>query len=88
MLQPMQHLTIFSDKSLRLALEMTGFELVMLDRAHKTVSFAYLVNQIRELNPVLSTTLQKVGRLVPQSTMNKYRHINIGELLVIANKRR
>ena len=88
MLQPMQHLTIFSDKSLRLVLEMTGFELVMLDRAHKTVSFAYLVNQIRELNPVLSTTLQKVGRLVPQSTMNKYRHINIGELLVIANKRR
>lgn len=87
MLQPMQHLTIFSEKALLLALQATGFEVVLSEKAHKTLSFAYLVNQIQELNPVLSTTLKTVGRLVPRGTMNRYRHVNIGELLVIANKR-
>lgn len=88
MLQPMQHLTIFSQKALHRALEETGFEVVLSESAHKTVSFSYLLNQIRELNPVLSTMLQSIGRLIPQTTMDKYRQVNIGELLVIANKRR
>jgi 2-polyprenyl-3-methyl-5-hydroxy-6-metoxy-1,4-benzoquinol methylase len=88
MLQPMQHLTIFSQKALHRALEETGFEIILSESTHKIVSFTYLLNQIRELNPVLSNTLQSVGRLIPQTTMDKYRHVNIGELLVIAKKRR
>ena len=86
MLQPMQHLTIFSAKALRLALEGTGFKVVLSENTPKTLSFAYLLNQIRELNPVLSTILITLGRLMPQSTMGKYRRVNIGELLFVAKK--
>lgn len=88
MLQPMQHLTIFSERALHLALAMTGFDVVLSESAYKTLSMAYLVDQIRELNPVLSAALNTFGRLIPKGTMAKYRHVNIGELLVIATKRR
>jgi 2-polyprenyl-3-methyl-5-hydroxy-6-metoxy-1,4-benzoquinol methylase len=87
MVQPMQHLTIFTGKAIHLALQTTGFEVLLSEKAYKTLSLAYLLDQIRELNPLLSTTLQACGRLLPRGTMTKYRHINIGELLVVARKR-
>jgi SAM-dependent methyltransferase len=87
MLQPMQHLTLFSAKSLRCALEAAGFEVALSEAAHKTVSFAYLIDQIRDLNPAVSAGLRTIGKVMPRSTMSRYHHINIGELLVIARKR-
>jgi 2-polyprenyl-3-methyl-5-hydroxy-6-metoxy-1,4-benzoquinol methylase len=84
MLQPMQHLTLFSRHSLRVALERAGFVDVHIETAHKVISWEYLVGQIRTLNPWLHAVLRHAARIVPTGTLRRYRAINIGEMLAIA----
>jgi len=84
MLQPMQHLTIFSRQAMRLALEEAGFGDVSFERATKTVSYHYLTEQLRTLTPALHKGMRAVGQCLPTSTLRKYRHINIGEFMVLA----
>jgi 2-polyprenyl-3-methyl-5-hydroxy-6-metoxy-1,4-benzoquinol methylase len=86
MLQPMQHLHLFSDRALKYMLEASGFTGVTVATAYKTLSLEYLFDQISLLNPVLSRTLRAAGRLLPGSVLKKHRRINIGELLVIAQR--
>jgi len=86
MLQPMQHLTIFSRRSLALALEAAGFQVDLVDTAHKTLSYDYLINQLPSLNPVLFTVMRGATRVVPSGIMRKYRQVNIGEVLAVATK--
>jgi 2-polyprenyl-3-methyl-5-hydroxy-6-metoxy-1,4-benzoquinol methylase len=84
MLQPMQHLTIFSRQAMRLALEDAGFSEISFEVATKTVSYEYLTEQVRPLTPTLHKGLRLVGRCLPARTKGKYRHINIGEFMVLA----
>jgi 2-polyprenyl-3-methyl-5-hydroxy-6-metoxy-1,4-benzoquinol methylase len=84
MLQPMQHLTLFSHRSLRLALERAGFSSIALDTAYKVISYEYLVNQLRTLNPWLFSVLRATTRLAPSGPMTRYRRVNIGEVMAIA----
>ena len=86
MLQPMQHLHLFSARALTQTLEAAGFTDVVVGTAYKTLSFEYLFDQISTLNPLLSTTLGAFGRLVPSSVLKKYRRINIGEILATARR--
>jgi 2-polyprenyl-3-methyl-5-hydroxy-6-metoxy-1,4-benzoquinol methylase len=86
MLQPMQHLHLFSARALRHTLEAAGFRDVTVATAYKTLSLEYLFDQISSLNPVLSRTLGALGRLMPASVLKKYRRINIGELLATARR--
>jgi len=84
MLQPMQHLTIFSQKSMELALEEAGFSEISFEPATKTISYEYLTEQLRVLTPALHRGMQMAGRLLPARTRRKYRHVNIGEFMVVA----
>jgi 2-polyprenyl-3-methyl-5-hydroxy-6-metoxy-1,4-benzoquinol methylase len=86
MLQPMQHLHLFSARALKQTLEAAGFTDVAVGTAYKTLSFEYLFDQISTLNPLLSSTLGAFGRLVPSSVLKKYRRINIGEILATARR--
>jgi 2-polyprenyl-3-methyl-5-hydroxy-6-metoxy-1,4-benzoquinol methylase len=86
MLQPMQHLSLFSREALRIALTNAGFRPLVLGPAHKVLSFEYLIGQLSTLNPLIHTTLGAATRLVPSRTMQAWRAINIGEVLAIAAK--
>ncbi len=86
MLQPMQHLSLFSRKALAGALRAEGFEVVSVTTCYKTLSVDYLVNQIRSLNPLLSRILGAVTRPVPASVLRKYRRVNIGEILAVGRR--
>ena len=83
MLQPMQHLSLFSNRSLERALRSAGFGEITVRTAYKTLSIDYLINQIKPLNPVLSGTLDTLMRVVPAPVLRKYRRINIGEILAV-----
>jgi SAM-dependent methyltransferase len=86
MLQPMQHLSLFSRRSLERALQAEGFRDVTIRTAYKTLSVDYLIDQIKPLNPVLSATLDTLTRVVPGTMLRKYRRINIGEILAVARR--
>jgi len=84
MLQPMQHLTIFSREAMRRALEEAGFSKISFETATKTVSYEYLTDQLRPLTPALHKGLSAVGRCLPAGIRRKYHQVNIGEFMVAA----
>jgi 2-polyprenyl-3-methyl-5-hydroxy-6-metoxy-1,4-benzoquinol methylase len=84
MLQPMQHLHLFSGRALTQCLKAAGFTRVSINTAYKTLSLEYVVDQISSLNPVLSSGLAGAMRLMPARQRTKNRRINIGELLAVA----
>jgi SAM-dependent methyltransferase len=84
MLQPMQHLTIFSRGAMRLALEEAGFGDISFERATKTISYDYLAEQLRAVTPGLHHGMRLLGRCLPLSSRQKYRQVNIGEFIALA----
>jgi 2-polyprenyl-3-methyl-5-hydroxy-6-metoxy-1,4-benzoquinol methylase len=86
MLQPMQHLFLFSRRALAAVLRAEGFDEVRVDTAYKTINVEYLINQIKPLNPVLGVTLDKLAQAVPGSILRRNRRINIGEILAVARR--
>jgi 2-polyprenyl-3-methyl-5-hydroxy-6-metoxy-1,4-benzoquinol methylase len=86
MLQPMQHLFLFSRRALASALRAEGFDEVRVDTAYKTINVEYLINQIKPLNPVLSVTLGTLTQAVPGTILRRNRRINIGEILAVAHR--
>jgi 2-polyprenyl-3-methyl-5-hydroxy-6-metoxy-1,4-benzoquinol methylase len=86
MLQPMQHLFLFSRQAMERALAEAGFEDIHVDTAFKTLSVEYLINQIKPLNPLLSQGLDTVTRVMPASVLRKFRQVNIGEMLAVARR--
>jgi 2-polyprenyl-3-methyl-5-hydroxy-6-metoxy-1,4-benzoquinol methylase len=86
MLQAMQHLTIFSKRALRLAMEEVGFQEISLSPAYKVIRIDYLIEQLRTLNPLFYVVLNAARRLVPQSVSARDRELNIGETLAVAKK--
>jgi SAM-dependent methyltransferase len=86
MLQPMQHLFLFSRRALAGALRAEGFDDVRTATGYKTLSLDYLIDQITSLNPVLSRTLLALTRVLPQSVRGRPRRVNIGEILAVGRK--
>jgi len=84
MLQPMQHVSLFTRAALARALERSGFRTVRIDPAFKVLSFDYLVGQLPTLNPRLHSIASAVNRLLPASVGHKWRAVNIGEILAVA----
>ena len=84
MLQPMQHLSIFSKKALRQAFETLGLRLLTMEPAYKTITFTYLVGQLRTLNPTLYAALNKMTALAPRTVLERPRQVNIGEIFAVA----
>jgi len=83
MLQPTQHLTLFSRRALRLAFEEAGFRVAVVETARKVVSAEYLLSQIQQLNPVVHALARAASRLVPRSSMVRYRDLSLGEILAV-----
>ena len=54
MLQPLQHMYLFSKKAMRKALEITGFNNIFIQNANKTLSLQYLMGQVKMNNPLLA----------------------------------
>ena len=86
MLQPMQHLSIFSYRSLGYVMEKAGLRVIAARPAFKTITIGYLVDQLRTLTPSLHSGLKLILRAVPNSVVDRQRRINIGELLMIAQR--
>lgn len=86
MLQPMQHLFLFSQRALLRALQDEGFGEISVDTAYKTLSADYLLGQIRPLNPLLGGALDALTWGVPPSMLRKYRRISIGEILAVGRR--
>lgn len=86
MLQPMQHLFLFSRQALATMLRTEGFVDVSVDTAYKTINVEYLINQIKPLNPLLSATLRTLTRAVPGSLLRRPRRVNIGEILAVGRR--
>ena len=86
MLQPMQHISLFSGNALLLALTNTRFRPTVLCPAHKVLSWEYLIGQVSALNPLLHSALTLATRVIPRRSMRAWRDINIGELLAVAAK--
>jgi hypothetical protein len=86
MLQPMQHLFLFSRRALATMLRTEGFVDVSVDTAYKTINVEYLIDQIKPLNPLLSATLGTLTHAVPGSLLRRHRRINIGEILAVARR--
>ncbi len=85
MLQPMQHTVLFSRKSLRIALDHAGFKDIHITTAYKTISMDYLIQQIREYNPLLFRVYAIADSLIPIRVGKSVLTINIGEMLAIAS---
>ncbi len=83
MLQPMQHTVLFSRKSLRTALEHTGFKEIHIITAYKTVTIDYLMQQINEYNPVFFRVYRMLNSLIPIVARESLLTVNIGEMLAI-----
>jgi 2-polyprenyl-3-methyl-5-hydroxy-6-metoxy-1,4-benzoquinol methylase len=86
MLQPMQHVSLFSRQALQVALTKAGFRAIVVGPAYKVLSWEYLIGQLSTLNPVLHTALSRSSRLIPDTVMRTWRNINIGEVLAVAAK--
>lgn len=86
MLQPMQHLTLFSHRAIRRAMEDAGLQVVVLEKSPKILSCRYLIDQIRVLNPVAHRILSALSGVIPATVMDRQRQLNIGEVLAVAVK--
>ena len=60
MLQPMQHLSIFSYRSLGYVMEKAGLRVIAARPAFKTITIGYLVDQLRTLTPSLHSGLKLI----------------------------
>jgi 2-polyprenyl-3-methyl-5-hydroxy-6-metoxy-1,4-benzoquinol methylase len=85
MLQPLQHIFLFSKKTISRALETTGYRNLQITNAYKVLSIEYLIGQIRHYNPLLFHAYRAARLLIPESLRRKPISINIGELLVLCN---
>lgn len=86
MLQPMQHLSLFSRAALQVALTRAGFDAITITTAHKVLSCDYLIGQLRSLNPLLYRILSGAAHVIPDRIRRGWYRVNIGEMLGVATK--
>jgi len=86
MLQPLQHIFLFSRQSLRLALEQVGLRVVTMQRATKCLTLDYLAGQIEDHNSSLHRVYCTLSHFLPRTIRLRPFQVNIGEMLVLAVK--
>lgn len=86
MLQPMQHLSLFSSEALRIALKKSGYEDISIGPAYKVLSCDYLIRQLPSLNPLLYKALTRATHFMPRRFIESWMGINIGEICAIATR--
>jgi 2-polyprenyl-3-methyl-5-hydroxy-6-metoxy-1,4-benzoquinol methylase len=86
MLQPDQHTYLFSRGAMEDLLRRAGFEVLIVQTAHKVLTIEYLFGQLRQTNPWLARWLDRAKSIIPRATRQAERTINIGEMFVCARK--
>jgi len=84
MLQPMQHVSLFTGEALTRALTQAGYRHITIGPAFKVLSIDYLIGQLPTLNPRLYTLARAATRVLPHAVRHRWRTINIGEILATA----
>jgi 2-polyprenyl-3-methyl-5-hydroxy-6-metoxy-1,4-benzoquinol methylase len=87
MLQPMQHTYLFSKSAMRFALAQAGFENIRVQKAHKSLTLDYLIDQLRVHNPLISRSYQALSKLLPRALRQGTFSVNIGEMLAYAQRK-
>ncbi len=87
MLQPSQHLVLFSRRAMDRLLGAAGLEPDLLRSARKVFTLRYLFGQLRALTPAIWKTYRVLARFVPGRLLDAEFTANIGEFLVIARSK-
>lgn len=83
---PVEHIHLFSKRSLEEALCEAGFEHIKFKAHWKILPFAYIYNNLRNFGPEFFKILKPFYNLLPQSVLNKSLPFYIGEVIVFARK--
>jgi len=86
MLQPLQHMVLFSKKAMKRMLLAQGFRDVITQPTYKYLSFDYLAKQLKKSNKLIYKIMSVIGRLLPKKITRHRFAINIGEFIVFARK--
>ena len=87
MLQPDQHMFLFSREAMRTLLVSRGYEPLVVKSERKVLTIDYLFGQLRQTNPTLAQYLDRAKRMLPRAVRYREVAVNIGEMLVCARKR-
>jgi SAM-dependent methyltransferase len=87
MLQPMQHTYLFSKPAMRFVLAKAGYENIGVQKADKSLTLDYLIDQLRVHNPLISRTYQAMSKLLPEAFRKGAFSVNIGEMLAYAQRK-
>jgi SAM-dependent methyltransferase len=87
MLQPDQHMYLFSRAAMRTLLTSRGYEPLLIKTERKVLTIDYLFGQLRQTNPTLAQYLDRAKRPLPRAVRYHDVALNIGEMLVCARKR-
>jgi len=87
MLQPMQHTYLFSKPAMRFVLAKAGYENIGVQKADKSLTLDYLIDQLRVHNPLISRTYQAMSKLLPGAFRKGAFSVNIGEMLAYAQRK-
>ncbi len=86
LITPLEHLSYFSPKTIRLILEKNGFSIVKIRKNTKVFTLNYLIGQAEFFYPSLYKFLKPIKKVLPQGFLKKYRDIYIGEMYAITKK--
>lgn len=83
---PVEHIHLFSKKSLKKILTKTGFENISLESHWKKLPIVYVYNNFRNFGPEFFRLLKPFFNVLPESFRTRYLPFYIGEIIVFAQK--
>lgn len=83
---PVEHIHLFSKKSLEKSLHEIGLEHIKFRSHWKKLPIVYIYNNFRNFGPEFFKILKPFYNLLPQSALNKSLPFYIGEVIVFARK--
>gem|GEM_PF-716414 len=86
MLQPLQHMVLFSRTAMENMLLAQGFIDIKIESTYKSLTFEYLAKQLCETNKVISALMKFILAVIPKAISTHVFSINIGEFIVFARK--
>lgn len=84
MLQPYQHLYLFSKYNFSKVLTSAGFSQTVKGPFKKTITIDYIFNQLAQTNRIIFYLYKFISKLIPPFIKNKFFSVNIGEFYSIS----
>ena len=83
---PDEHLFYYDPKTISRLLEVHGFSVVRVERAHKLLSLRYAAGALTVFNRMLGGLARSAVRVLPGSLSSRPWKFYIGEMLVVARR--